>query len=72
MPPCSGSSLKSEGTLKKEMVEDGIEEDSFQEKPTTLVDVINHLPKDIFEKRPFRAYTAALQVRNNNNSISIV
>ena len=44
--------------------------DGFKEKPTSLVEVVNHLPKDVFEKRPFRAYMAALQVRNNVVHIS--
>ena len=33
-----------------------------QEKPTNLVEVIKHFPKDVFEKRPFRDYMGALQV----------
>ena len=68
MPPNSGTSLKAEEPLDEEMVEDVTGVDGFQEKPTTLVEVINHLPKDVFEKRPFRAYMAALQVRNNSIS----
>ena len=68
MPPNSGTSPKAEEPLNEEMVEDVTGADGFQEKPTTLVEVINHLPKDVFEKRPFRAYMAALQVRNNSIS----
>ena len=68
MPPNSGTSPKAEEPLDEEMVEDVTAADDFQEKPTTLVEVINHLPKDVFEKRPFRAYMAALQVRNNSIS----
>ena len=36
--------------------------DQIEEKPTSLVEVVRHLPKDVFEKRPFRAYMGALQV----------
>ena len=36
--------------------------DQIEEKPTSLVEVVRHLPKDVFEKRPFHAYMGALQV----------
>lgn len=36
--------------------------DEIEEKPTNLVEVTRHFPKDVFEKRPFRAYMGALQV----------
>ena len=34
----------------------------IEEKPTNLVEVVSHFPKDVFEKRPFRAYMGAIQV----------
>jgi hypothetical protein len=36
--------------------------DEVEKKPTNLVEVVSHFPKDVFEKRPFRAYMGALQV----------
>ena len=36
--------------------------DQIEEKPTSLVEIVRHLPKDVFEKRPLRAYMGALQV----------
>jgi hypothetical protein len=36
--------------------------DEIKEKPTNLVEIVRHFPKDVFEKRPFRAYMGALQV----------
>ena len=37
--------------------------DQIEEKPTSLVEIVRHLPKDVFEKRPFRAYMGASQVQ---------
>ena len=48
----------------EEIMEDITRDDRFQKKPTNLTEVVKHLPDDVFEKRPFRAYMAALQVRN--------
>ena len=70
MPPHSSSMLDPEGPLNEKLTGSIRREDGFQEKPTSLVEVVNHLPKDVFEKRPFRAYMAALQVRNNFVDIS--
>ena len=64
MPPHSATLLNPDGPLNDKMLEDIQSEDRFQEKPTSLVEVVKHLPEDVFEKRPFRAYMAALQVRN--------
>ena len=36
--------------------------DDIEEKPTNLVEVVSHFPKDVFEKRPFRASMGAIQV----------
>ena len=70
MPPHSSSMLGPEEPLSEKLTANIRREDGFQEKPTSLVEVVNHLPKDVFEKRPFRAYMAALQVRNNVVNIS--
>ena len=70
MPPHSSSMLGPEEPLSEKLTANRRLEDGFQEKPTSLVEVVNHLPKDVFEKRPFRAYMAALQVRNNVVNIS--
>ena len=64
MPPHSATLLNPDGSLNDNMLEDISSEDRFKEKPTSLVEVVKHLPEDVFEKRPFRAYLAALQVRN--------
>ena len=64
MPPHSATLLNPDGPLNDKMLQDIQSEDRFQEKPTSLVEVVKHLPEDVFEKRPFRAYMAALQVRN--------
>ena len=65
MAPHSASLLSPDGPLNEEIMEDITREDRFQKKPTNLTEVVKHLPDDVFEKRPFRAYMAALQVRNN-------
>ena len=70
MPPHSSSMLGPEEPLSEKMTANIRRENGFQEKPTSLVEVVNHLPKDVFEKRPFRAYMAALQVRNTVVNIS--
>ena len=70
MPPHSSSMLGPDEPLSEKLTANRRLEDGFQEKPTSLVEVVNHLPKDVFEKRPFRAYMAALQVRNNYVNIS--
>ena len=64
MPPHSASLLSPDGPLNEEIMEDITRDDRFQKKPTNLTEVVKHLPDDVFEKRPFRAYMAALQVRN--------
>ena len=70
MPPYSSSMLGPEEPLSEKLTANRRRDDGFQEKPTSLVEVVNHLPKDVFEKRPFRAYMAALQVRDNVVHIS--
>ena len=43
----------------------------MEEKPTNLAEVVSHFPKDVFEKRPFRAYMGALQVYTMTFSVFI-
>ena len=36
---------------------------AVNKRPTDLVEVCRHLPRDVFEIRPYRAFLAAAQVR---------
>lgn len=65
MPPNSTEMLSSRSPLEEKLSNVDRRENGIQEKPTSLVEVVKHLPEDVFEKRPFRAYMAAFQVRHN-------
>ena len=65
MPPNSTELMNSRSPLEEKLSTVDRRENGIQEKPTSLVEVVKHLPEDVFEKRPFRAYMAAFQVRFN-------
>ena len=62
MPPHSTNMYDSESSENLRIKRDLNAAEFVEQKPTNLVEVVNHFPKDIFEKRPFRAYMGALQV----------
>ena len=68
MPPNSTELLNTRSPLEEKLSTVDRRDNGFQEKPTSLVEVVKHLPEDVFEKRPFRAYMAAFQVRHKSRS----
>ena len=69
MPPNSTELLNTRSSLEEKLSTVDRRDNGFQERPTSLVEVVKHLPEDVFEKRPFRAYMAAFQVRHNTRDL---